>query len=367
MREQWLQWVNSSTTKHLLLSCYILECQQGTVLARSREASLIRTSGENLPFPAHRSLWDARDPQGWLVCSQKHTLTPSYVFEALHAPIGRRYDPFQSSVLIAVYHNPLESSAAHLDGGIDDLVSLSPETQHQLFSAKLAQMIPARALIAVSGEGWILGTKVTLPLELEALKEKLRTWTTELWSGPTDYHSQSAFEELRISITILKLSFENDKLPSVEMGAEMGLVLAALVVWAATVAADTRLRLTALSSQHLHSALEAYGPDHSTPFASIPPAYLNRRSSVPLSEIASSTGRFLNSALDDISSSNSDFCHSGCTSLLLWVKMQLRDASLDGTSPENIGSSADVYGELIHSTARHIEGMLNHGWEGWGF
>ncbi|KAJ4308464.1 hypothetical protein N0V94_009343, partial [Neodidymelliopsis sp. IMI 364377] len=387
---RWTQWVRTSTKQHLLLSCYVLEYQRAALLVRNPEPSL-RTRISDLPFPAHSSLWNATTASDWAVTARRFSDMPRVLSEVWSHSSTERYDAFQSSVLIAFNYSQL--GASRLDSRIEHLLQTSPTTQHQLMTAKLAQLVPMRALLAVSGESWILDTKVNPPAEFFTLKNTLQAWNNQLWS--TLEEPCSTHEALRISVGILQLSFTNQDSFDLAMGDEMGLLLAALVVWGITVAAGTRLATSGLSTDSSFPALELQSNEANmlqTPGASLtatpatswdsmpqtlefsedtrsPPAMSNhsdRRFTVSHSEVAFTVPRFLQTVVEDLSSLRIASCRNGCSSLLLWVKMRLRDTSLS-TAVVDPGLTDDDYGGLIQCILGQIEKMLGHGWEGWDF
>ncbi|KAF9697703.1 hypothetical protein EKO04_004048 [Ascochyta lentis] len=394
VRDRWIQWAELSTRQHLLLSCYVLECQQFTLLARDREPSL-EVPSHDLPFPAHRSLWDATSPRKWIVVAQQNPNSPTTVSEASNSPYVGKYDPFQSTVLIAAHYAGFSGPAYPIDADVEKALDGSPPTILQLRTAKLIQLVPIRALLAVSGETWVFGTKVTSEPEFTALRVTLQTWIGQLWSCTAEEYLQPTVEALRHAVYILKQPFESNRLLPWGLGSELSLFLAALVVWAATVAANSRLA-SSFSSQQSQLPLASHSSrvammqptvipyttnDSSHPramhhlsehqghqAASSVPDFPHRRASIPYSEIHLETSRFLASAVEDITSFNFASCYHGCTSLLLWVKMALCGATsnLQESAAVDISSSGDFHGELKHIIVGQIERMLDHGWEGWG-
>ena len=87
----------------------------------------------------------------------------------------------------------------------------------------------------------MLGTKVTSQTEFFALRNTLRVWSEQLWLCSTNANPHTTVEALRISIAILHLPFSEQESFELDIGSEIRLFIAALVVWAATIAAETRL------------------------------------------------------------------------------------------------------------------------------
>ena len=388
VHDLWTQWATISTRQHLLLSCYILDSQQTTLFARDPESSP-RFPVDDLPFPVQQSLWDAKSANEWFALVQQPSTMPRTIFEAFNHPIVGGYEDFQAVVLIATYYARFSGDASCFDTDIDHLLAKSPKIRHQVLTAKLVRLVPVRALLAVSGETWVLGTKATSQSECTALRGTLHTWLGQLWSCPVHDHLSTTVEALRISIVILHLSFTTPELLALGVDHKLGLFIASLVVWAATVATGTRANGSGTPAQHSHLspvtklpvilATPAY-PSSFTSVGQAPelyqdiqaalalPAPFDGRSSMPHSDVASNTSHFLVNAIKDIASLNVIPCHTGCTSLLLWLKMHLRGASLhERNSPaQDVVLMGDYDGELVSIILGQIERMLSQGWEVWG-
>jgi hypothetical protein len=321
-------------------------------------------------------LWNAKNSHDWAIIAQQQDCAPTTILEALKAQSLERYDSFQSTVLIASHYDCSSGSMSRVDASIDRFLDNSATTQYQLSLAKLAQLVPTRALLAVLGETWVLGTKISQE-EFSALKRTLQAWISQLWSCPISDYTQPTAEAVRISVDILKQLLKTSEPLAQGIGSEIGIFLAALVVCAATAAASSRFVASSFSSQHVPSPFAA--DPHSTTVCCVTDqsAYLHqitlapsadRRSSIPYPEILSTTSSFLSSAIDNIMSFNLAACHTGCRSLLLWVKMHLRGASLrEHASATDASNSTDYFrGENINEAITQIERMLNHGWEDWG-
>jgi hypothetical protein len=410
--DHWAQWVELATWQRLLLSCYILESQQRLVLARESLPSLIHDGQFGIPFPAHTSLWDATNSSELATAAQQHPYTPSYVYEVTPGCLSVPLDTFQSSVILAVHYNCHESSSPYISSStssnLEPLLDASPVTTRTLLVAKLVQVTPVRALLAIACESWIFSEKVATPQAFTALKTTLRTWVAQLWST-SEPEGVPVKEALKISVQILQLAVEEqrDSVP-LEMGTDIGIFFAALVLWIITVAATTRtkgLHQTVKQQSRRQSHSESPPIFNSAWTSAIPPAQSTSHSSStsagctlassnsqpqspiieatpenPLlshAQIIINTISFLNDTLsmpdNTISLRQSAADHArrqtGCVSLLLWVKLRLRGVPLEEQS-EAAGSCAskpvDGLGELLQGIIRSIEGILKKGWSDWG-
>ncbi|KAF2475328.1 uncharacterized protein BDR25DRAFT_101802 [Lindgomyces ingoldianus] len=419
--KRWSQWVELSSQQHLLLCCYILESQQTTLLARQPQPSILQTtSGFGLPFPAHAALWDATDHTEWGMAAQQYLHFPTYVYEITPETSVGPFDSFQSSLLIAAYYNHFSNAMPYLSGPslvvIDHLLDQSPLTKHRLLTAKLLQVTPIRELLAVAGESWILSEKVTSPPDFANCKATLRTWVSALWTPTTDAQSQAVKDALKLAIEIMQHAmmtpFNNLRL---KLGADMGLFFATLVIWAVTVAANTRINTPQAQCQPLrypsHSPLPSHPPSGHYPST---PTHLSATSAQPSqspnpaqsaaigllpishtspapafasnsmlhSEITMNSVNFLSSALLEfdllgvVPQWPRDVAQwqQGSAALLRWVKMRLRNGAIEGRdsviglvpTSAGPGRGGDGLGELIDGVINVLEKVIGRGWDGWG-
>lgn len=415
---RWTQWIELSTQQRLLLCCYILEYQQATLLARNSLRSSISYQGLDLPLPAHSELWDATTPSDWAMAAQQNPSPLTFVFQVTPDAM-QTFDAFQSSLIIAAYYNHFNNPTPYLAPAnfphIDHLLDNSAVTKHQLLTAKLLQVVPIRALLAVSGESWILCEKTSSPQIYASYKTTLRSWISGLWTNGTDHQGQSAKDALKLAIEIAQHAMTAQTLTlRLELGADMGLYFAALTIWAATVAANTRINAPQSVQPHRfqsHSPL----PTGRTSYPSTPtyfsmntpgatpspnhaatlgltshPATSPMPSSLPAtsmqySEYTMLSINFLNTALAelDLLGVVPQWPHDvaqwqqGCAALMRWVKMRLRGGATEGrdsvvSSSLHVGGrigdgfGGDGFGQLLDGVLGALEKILTRGWDVWG-
>jgi hypothetical protein len=399
--DRWMQWIELSTWQRLLVSCYILESQQATLLARQPLPSLFLDSGVDLPLPAHIVLWDATTLNDWAIAAQQYSQSPQYVYEIAQGSSLATCDSFQSSLLIAAHYSQFESSSPCMDVTsllyIENHLDGSFSTRQKLLTAKLVQVAPLRALLAVSGESWILSEKVPSQQVFQQLKTTLRTWVHQLWSATTpNSEPVPVILALALSLNILQQALdERPESLSLDMGTDMGLYFAALVLWTITAAASARAKGVQQVSPHAPRRQQSQPVIHhaSTSVPSTPtqtkllglvrsqPTSPVRHDSLASTTLISHEHITLNSAsflseaqhlisIDPVSQSelNMSRLQAGCISLLLWVKLQLRGAPLEEQSGMAVWSSrpGEGLGELLDSIVGSLERVLNRGWSGWG-
>lgn len=409
--------------QRLLAACYILESQQALLLAREPSPSLIQITGYDLPLPAHMATWDAQGPNEWALAVQQNSCPARYVYEMATSPIATGLDAFQSSLVLAVYYNRCESQAPYLAAPpffeLEALLDITPGTTRKHLTAKLVNVTPIRALLAVSGESWILSEKVPSAQVFASLKTTLRTWVSQVWSKDDSNSDPSQMvpvkQALKLSVEILEQALEDQRDGRmVEMGTDMGIYFAALVLWAITTSASTKVMgpqppmlqrrslspspvlLNSNSSSStaspsgqlihplpLHSSLLSNADPSTTlgSFSSLPtppPSQtpLNSASLLSHAQITINTISFLSNALFDFSDAASavqltadlERHQTGCISLLLWVKLRLCGVSLNDAADDTRMSQpgGDGLGELLDGMTGSIERLLKRGWGGWG-
>ncbi|KAL5404581.1 hypothetical protein PMIN03_009067 [Paraphaeosphaeria minitans] len=416
---RWTQWIELSTQQRLFICCYILEYQQATLLARNSHQSSINCQGFDLPIPAQSELWDATTPSGWAMAAQQNPHHLTYVFQVTPDAM-QTFDAFQSSLIIAAYYNHFNNPTPYLAPDnfqhIDHLLDNSAVTKHQLLTAKLLQVVPIRALLAVSGESWILCEKTSSPQMFASYKTNFRSWISGLWTDGIDHQGQSAKDALKLAIEIAQHALTAQTLTlRLELGAGMGLYFAALTIWAVTVAANTRINAPQSGQPHRfqsHSPLPTgrisypstptqfsmntsggtTNPSHpaalgltSHPAPSpVPPS--PSAASMQYSELTMLSINFLNNALVELDLLGilpqwprdvAQWQH-GCATLMRWVKMRLRGGVAEGrdrvvSSTLNVGGrtgdgfGGDGFGQLLDGVIGALKNILSRGWDVWGF
>ncbi|KAF2010777.1 hypothetical protein BU24DRAFT_436201 [Aaosphaeria arxii CBS 175.79] len=417
--ERWMQWIGLASQQRLLQCCFVLEYQQASLLARSSPSPTDSISGMDLPFPVHSAMWDAADFPEWAIACQQYPYMPALV-QDVNSDFGASlFDPFQSSVLIAVHYNQANNSVSYITpppDSIDHLLDPSILTQHRLFTAKLVQLTPVRSLLAVAGESWILSEKIPTPHAFNNHKASVRSWAEGLWV-PAEPQIFPAKEALKLAIDILQqaTATPSDQL-RLELGADMGLYFATLVVWSITAIAHSRMvgpqpsrshpmphqtpsplpydgfsgglmpatptHLSATSSRTSQSP----NPMHPSTTGLIPTSHSSpivpTSHGMMFSEINATTEEFLSNAkveleylgLVPIWPRDVMQWQHGCSALLRWVKMRLRSGAFDardsvvgaGPTSASTGHGGDGQGELLDGVINVLDKMISHGWEGWG-
>jgi hypothetical protein len=265
---KWTQWIHQHAFERLLTACYILESQQALLLVRRNQTP--STSGLELYIPAQSAAWEATTCFQWRHLMRASSDPIIDVEEALDSiakknPHHAQYEPFQCALITACHaasvvyqkqeteHDPygLPSTPSHplFQGekvsAIEDILCTHSNARIMHHAVVMASATPFRALLATSGESWVLSERLSHEALLAAaqfatLKNELHTWVDDLqppaflWTRSTG--ANGAHLALQQALSILELALDTDN-TNLAFGPEMALYYASLVLWAATHAA----------------------------------------------------------------------------------------------------------------------------------
>jgi hypothetical protein len=265
IQQQRTQWIHIHAFERLLTACYILESQQALLLARRNQTPA--TSGLEIYMPAQSVLWEATTCSRWSQLMRLNLDPVVDVDRTLDSIANKkcqvdRYEPFQCALITACHaasvvfqkqemnHAPygIATSPSHPLFQIEKVAALEavfcthPNVQIMHHAVVMALATPFRALLATSGESWVLSQRLSheallAAAEFATLKSELHTWTDNLqppaffWTGPTGVNG--AHLALQKALGILEIALDTDPI-NLAFGPEMALYYASLVLWAAT-------------------------------------------------------------------------------------------------------------------------------------
>jgi hypothetical protein len=295
LQSQWAQWIHLHAFERLLAACYILESQQSLLLVRPNQTPA--TFGLELFMPAHTAVWEASSCSRWSHLMRYDPVPIKNIEQSLDGVMSSeakatRFEPFQCSLIIACH----AASVVSMKQDLEQAPYIPARASHQLFEIEytstmesvlcphtnvrimhhavvLASVTPLRALLATSGESWVLSQRLSheallAAAEFATLKTELHTWTNNLqppaffWTDPTA--TNPSLEALQQALNILELALDTDP-KNLAFGSEMALYYASLVLWSATFAAVAKAEATGLKFETDDTAeFEAPRAEHDT-------------------------------------------------------------------------------------------------------
>ncbi|KAF2435485.1 hypothetical protein EJ08DRAFT_692732 [Tothia fuscella] len=276
LQPQWAQWIHLHAFERLLAACYILESQQALLLVRANQTPA--GLGLELFMPAQIAVWEATSCSRWSQLMRTNSPPVKNIEQILDTVVNSStqtppFEPFQCSLLTACHSasvvarkQDLEQApyipahASHQIFEIENTVALQsvlclhPNIRIMHHAVVLASVTPLRALLASSGESWVLSQRLSheallAAAEFATLKNELHTWTDGLqppaffWTGLTAVNP--SLQALQEALNISELALDTDA-KNLAFGAEMALYYASLVLWAATFAAVAKAEANGL-------------------------------------------------------------------------------------------------------------------------
>ena len=166
-----------------MLFAFILETQQVMLTQEGSPTRHIISEELDLPFPCDSMLWESGSAPEWRLnnaAERTYCLTEAADTALLS---GRPMDLFQSTAVLCHFlsypnsarksDNKLHVLQDCLHNTKNDELNRGLLTYHALVMAKKT---PLAALLAVSGESWILGHKLSEEADFHAFKATLRAW-----------------------------------------------------------------------------------------------------------------------------------------------------------------------------------------------
>jgi len=294
---------------------------------------------------------------------QLNSASPRCISEALEDSSIQRSVPcdlFQSAVLVAGcynvdVHNVFLSICDNdsFEQGLDQ----SYGSQTHYHATLLSQNAPVRALLAVSGESWILNENLE-PESFAAEKKNLRIWLDESWALEAYERKVPVMKAIKQSIHVLRLCVDasGEKPSALPLHWEMMAHISVLVLWAvAHRVSEIRKQLVPASS--LNTVFPSPGSAHHsiTPLSADSPDHMQRvRDFLAFADEATNVSD-LRAQWYSGSVPLAQW-RLGVTAMLQWVSMRLENANPDQRS------RSDVLSAAINSLSR----LCERGWEpGW--
>jgi hypothetical protein len=182
----WRQWINWEARQRLRVVCVAFDTHQAIYYEQERCQPTATTENTFFAVPCPESLWSATTSQEWfaLIHSSDCVAVPFRHPEALayetlgQLPLPTRYLAL-TSLLAALpvwdrrrVPNPDPNAQFFIDQIHNLFDNFMPAHAHLAL-----YHTPLRQLLALTGESWVLGKKITSHSDFEAMKPVIRSWT----------------------------------------------------------------------------------------------------------------------------------------------------------------------------------------------
>ncbi|KAI9753359.1 MAG: hypothetical protein M4579_005184 [Chaenotheca gracillima] len=236
----WCSWLELECKQRALLAAFLLDAHQSTLFGQDPCQQNCLFGQMDLSMPSHSALWDSQGAEEWnLVCqslvapSANSVQDEMFRFLADHENTGAILAPFEASIVVAL---TLTSNGMSTDDQVDELLRHRLEerypTSHSLLitcnSFQVLHFTPLRDLLAVTGQTWVLGRKMSSHAEFAAAKDRLNAWVLTPAASKAVWH---AGHVLRHAFHASSMGFMWNN-PGDDLHDQWNVYVAALVCWA---------------------------------------------------------------------------------------------------------------------------------------
>ncbi|TVY82717.1 Zinc finger protein [Lachnellula suecica] len=198
LQSEWLQWVDNEARKRLLSASFVLDVHQSIYHDQPRSKASHIDPG---PFflPCSENIWNASNPSEWQVQQSQSDYTPQQLQLAgqdLSAQGAAFGGTAFSEHLLVCFHAarlPNREDIGHtndtqlLQPGIANLTFLTTSTLAQTYLA--LNYTPLHDLLAIAGDTWIFGKKITPPSAFHDASIRLKAWSSSPAAAQATLHA----------------------------------------------------------------------------------------------------------------------------------------------------------------------------------
>ena len=196
LQEKWQQWVEAESQRRLLALCFIYDVHQSIYHQQNRIRPQFHTS--LIHVPCSDNLWDANSASEWSV--QHATYSVQRLDSVEQNSLSQH--PMSRSCFVQSLHicklatrlsgdDPNYPNDYFLEGihpAVAELELVFPNSP--LIQTYLAlHFTPLQDLLAIAGDTWVFGRKITPPTAFHAAQARLKTWSMSLAAAAATQHA----------------------------------------------------------------------------------------------------------------------------------------------------------------------------------
>ncbi|KAI9684433.1 MAG: hypothetical protein M1829_002243 [Trizodia sp. TS-e1964] len=224
----WSRWIEGETRRRLLLAAFQLDVQQSTLF----EQPVVKGDVGNLLLPCPQDLWVLDSPDEWGSIIKKLNRTSMADILANIQSVGspnHQLDTFSTSVFLAwIVSQKSSLTRFSLDNALNSMGhtlshSLDCSSRISYHASMWLTRTPIRSLLAVAGESWVPGEKLSAAADFDSTKSHLRKWTSTPDAATATWH---AIQTLRIYFG------GSGSRSSASLSDQWSIYISALICWA---------------------------------------------------------------------------------------------------------------------------------------
>jgi len=198
MQSEWLQWIDNEARQRLLSACFVLDVHQ-SIYHQQPRSKASRIDPGHFSLPCSESLWDASTPSEWRAQQSQSDYAPQQLQLVEQDPSAQNPSsgtPFSQALLVSFFATrlPTREDSVYLNDrqlvhpGVENLMTLFPTSP--LAQTYLAlNYTPLHDLLAIAGDTWIFGKKITPPSAFSQASNRLKTWSSSIAAAQATLHA----------------------------------------------------------------------------------------------------------------------------------------------------------------------------------
>ncbi|KAI9850040.1 MAG: hypothetical protein M1838_006155 [Thelocarpon superellum] len=189
VRHEWLRWADLEARRRLTLAAFILDAQQASLFEQDFCHAPTTRGHSNLYASCPEEIWACATAEGWtthqtaLTTVHPQRRLPDMARAFLESDVEEKgRSVFDGAAVLALIISSRAASphAPLVDERLHQWRRRVDPSRHGLLITYHAYLLggdtPLRDLLAVTGETWVLGQKLSHPAEFVVARTRLRTW-----------------------------------------------------------------------------------------------------------------------------------------------------------------------------------------------
>ncbi|KAI9805775.1 MAG: hypothetical protein M1833_005268 [Piccolia ochrophora] len=235
---EWERWVELESKRRIVLAVFLADIQRMALFQQTATPQTGALARVELPLPSSPALWQCDSGSAWKYHLQEHGFSERRLSDLAFSVIRRTgsfapLSTFEVSLILAfamVVPQPAETSESlqaclQYFGSINPTPDFNHSITHHAY--ELTLYTPLCELLAVTGESWVLGTKLHHHSDFVNAKKKLSAWVRSADAFTAVGHAGHVLH------AALSSAGRNDVLKE-GLHAQWAVYVAALVCWAYT-------------------------------------------------------------------------------------------------------------------------------------
>lgn len=199
LHSDWTQWAENEGRQRLLAACFMFDIHQSIYHEQKRSDVHLEETASMLCLPCQDNLWNASTAKEWQ--SQSTDCTVQHL-PLIEQDLSSQYvvsgSPFTQCLIICSLATrlPVRDDPTYpnyflpnsMDSSIMSLQNLFP-TSPLAHSYLALNHTPLHDLLAIAGDTWVFGKKITPPEAFHSAQSRLKQWSSSLAAAAATQHA----------------------------------------------------------------------------------------------------------------------------------------------------------------------------------